>query len=154
MKQAIALFLVLSFALALSGCFPTGEEGNAITPTVGISGTAAAETETQNEVLQFLSEKYGLMFMLWGPTGRDLYVYHIYPTHADWECHILMPENTADIEQYRRNLCWKIEEDKLILSSAAEGWQETLTIDLSEETATSATTGIVYKLYEIDPVSE
>ena len=40
---------------------------------------AEKRTEADNEVLQYLSEKYGLAFKLWGPEGQDLYAYRVYP---------------------------------------------------------------------------
>ena len=108
-----------------------------------------------NEVLQYLSEKYGLQFILWGPVENDLFVYHIYPDHADWECHILMPENTDDVEQYWNNLSWKIEGEELIITNEIGGeWTETFKIDILTETATSTRTGIVYQIYEMDPPLE
>ena len=108
-----------------------------------------------NEVLQYLSEKYGLQFILWGPVENDLFVYHIYPDHADWECHILMPENTDDVEQYWNDLSWKIEGEELIITNEIGGeWTETFKIDILTETATSTRTGIVYQIYEMDPPLE
>lgn len=112
---------------------------------------AEKRAEADNEVLQFLSNKYGLKFKLWGPEGQDLYAYRVYPDHADWECHILMPENTDDIEQYQKNLSWEVVGNELNISGTGGEWQETLTIDISKETATSVTTGRVYKIYEMDP---
>ena len=89
--------------------------------------------------------------MLWGPVENDLFVYHIYPDHADWECHILMPENTDDVEQYWNNLSWKIEDDELIIINEIGGeWTETFEIDISAETATSTKTGIVYQMHEME----
>lgn len=112
---------------------------------------AEKRAEADNEVLQYLSEKYGLQFMLWGPVENDLFVYHIYPDHADWECHILMPENTDDVEQYWNNLSWKIEDDELIIINEIGGeWTETFKIDISAETATSTRTGIVYQMHEME----
>ena len=108
-----------------------------------------------NKVLQYLSEKYGLQFILWGPVENDLFVYHIYPDHADWECHILMPENTDDVEQYWNDLSWKIEGEELIITNEIGGeWTETFKIDILTETATSTRTGIVYQIYEMDPPLE
>ena len=116
---------------------------------------AEKRAEADNEVLQYLSEKYGLQFILWGPVENDLFVYHIYPDHADWECHILMPENTDDVEQYWNDLSWKIEDDELIIINEIGGeWTETFKIDISAETATSRRTGIVYQIYEMDPPLE
>lgn len=112
---------------------------------------AEKRAEADNEVLQCLSNKYGLKFELWGPEGQDLYAYRVYPDHADWECHILMPENTDDIEQYQKNLSWEVVGNELNISGTGGEWQETLTIDISKETATSVTTGRVYKIYEMDP---
>ena len=115
---------------------------------------AEKRTEADNEVLQYLSEKYGLAFKLWGPEGQDLYAYRVYPDHADWECHILMPANTDDVEQYQKNLSWEVVGNELMICSIGGEWQETLTIDISKETATSVTTGRVYQIYEMDPPLE
>ena len=115
---------------------------------------AEKRTEADNEVLQYLSEKYGLAFKLWGPEGQDLYAYRVYPDHADWECHILMPANTDDVEQYQKNLSWEVVGNELMICSIGGEWQETLTIDISKETATSVTTGRVFQIYEMDPPLE
>ena len=115
---------------------------------------AEKRTEADNEVLQYLSEKYGLAFKLWGPEGQDLYAYRVYPDHADWECHILMPANTDDVEQYQKNLSWEVVGNELMICSIGREWQETLTIDIFRETATSVTTGRVYQIYEMDPPLE
>ena len=115
---------------------------------------AEKRTEADNEVLQYLSEKYGLAFKLWGPEGQDLYSYRVYPDHADGECHILMPANTDDVEQYQKNLSWEVVGNELMICSIGGEWQETLTIDIFRETATSVTTGRVYQIYEMDPPLE
>lgn len=111
-----------------------------------------AHSEPQNEVLQFLADRYHMTFKLWGPEGHDLYAFYVYPDYAEWECHILMPENTDDIAQYQKNLSWEVVNDELIIRGA--GSQETFRIDTSMETATSTTTGRVYKIYEMDPPLE
>lgn len=120
------------------------------TTAVHIENTAIPETETQSEVYQFLSDKYNLTFQLWGPVEHDLYVYHIYADHAEWECHILMPENTDDIEQYQKDLSWKIADDELIINETTGELKDSLKIDISAETATSAKTGIVYNIYKME----
>lgn len=107
------------------------------------------EAESRSEVLQYFADKYALRFQLWGPEGNDLYAFRIYPDHAEWECHILMPENTDDVEQYQKDLTWEVVGDELIISSA-EG-QEAFCIDMAAETATSATTGRVYQIYAMEP---
>ena len=99
------------------------------------------------EVLEFLDAKYHSAFRLWGPEGQDLYAFHLYPDHAEWECHILMPENTEDIAEYRKDLAWEVVDDTLIISSADS--QEVFCIDIAAETATSATTGKVYQICEM-----
>ena len=104
----------------------------------------AENTETQNETLKYLEDKYGGIFKLWGPEGNDLYAFYIYPDHAEWECHILMPANTDDIAQYQDDLSWKIAGEELIIRGA--GSEETFRIDIAAETATSATTGKVYQI--------
>lgn len=117
--------------------------------------TPAERTEnrqSQNEVLQFLTDRYDLRFKLWGPEGHDLYAFYIYPDYAEWECHILMPANTDDIVQYQKDLSWEVVGDELIISGA--GSQETFKIDIFMETATSTTTGKEYKIYGKEPPSE
>lgn len=110
------------------------------------------EQESSNEVLQFFEDKYSMKFQLWGPEGHDLYAFHIYPDHAEWECHILMPENTDDIEQYQKDLSWKVVGEELIILGA--GSQETFRIDIAAETATSTTTGRVYQIYAMEQPQE
>ncbi len=110
------------------------------------------KTEPQNEVMEYFADKYDMMFKLWGPEEHDLYAFYIYPDHAEWECHILMPANTDDIEQYQKNLSWEVVGDELIISGAES--HEVFKIDISAETATSATTGRVYKIYEMEPPLE
>jgi len=117
--------------------------------------TPAARTENgemQNEVLQFLEDRYDRTFKLWGPEGQDLYAFYIYPDHAEWECHILMPANTDDVAQYRKDLSWEVVGDELIISGTES--REVLKMDISAETATSTTTGRVYKIYGMDPPLE
>ena len=111
-----------------------------------------AVSEPQNEVLQFFADRYDMRFKLWGPEGNDLYAFYIYPDYAEWECHILMPANTDDIAQYQKNLSWEVVGNELIISGA--GSQESFKIDILMETATSATTGRVYKIYEMEPPLE
>ena len=107
---------------------------------------------TENEVLKYLEDKYGGMFKLWGPEGNDLYAFYIYPDHAEWECHILMLANTDDVEQYRNDLSWEIASDELIIRGTDS--QEAFKIDMSQETATSTTTGRVYRIYAMEPPLE
>lgn len=155
MKKLIALFFVFSCVLSLVGCAKTAEESEAATLTSNVEDTATAEPKFQNEVFQFLSDKYNFTFKLWGPVEHDLYVYHIYPDHADYECHIMMPEKTDDIEQYWNDLSWEIIDDELFIINKIGGeWTETFTIDVSAETATSAKTGRVYQICEIEPPLE
>ena len=107
------------------------------------------KAESQNEVLKYFADKYDMRFKLWGPEGNDLYAFYIYPDYAEWECHILMPANTDDIAQYQKDLSWEVVGDELMIRGA--GSQETFKIDMSMETATSTTTGRVYKIYAMDP---
>ncbi len=109
-------------------------------------------SEPQNEVLQFFIDRYNMQFKLWGPEGHDLYAFYIYPDHAEWECHILMPENTDDIAQYQKDLSWEVVGDELTIRGS--GSQETFGIDMFMETATSTTTGRVYKIYAMEPPLE
>ena len=148
MKKIIALLLALSCVLALVACSKTDE---ATTPTGNIEDTASTETKTQNEVLQFFADKYDMKFTLWGPEGQDLYAFYIYPNYAERECQILMPENTDDVAEYHKNLSWEVMDDELIITGE---WQETFKIDITEETATSTTTGKVYQIYEMQPPLE
>jgi len=117
-----------------------------------LEAVKTTETEAESEVLQYLTDRYGRKFTLWGPEGHDLYAFYIYPDHAEWECHILMPENTDDIAQYQKDLAWEVAGDELIISGA--GSQEVFKIDVSAETATSTTTGRVYQIYEMEPPLE
>ena len=110
----------------------------------GYAEFVVKEEESSNEVLQYFEDKYSKKFKLWGPEGHDLYAFHIYPDHAEWECHILMPENTDDIAQYQKDLSWEVAGDELTIRGA--GSQETFRIDIAAETATSTTTGRVYQL--------
>jgi len=152
MKKSIALIVTLSFMLTMAGCSKTDMEKEMAASTDNIEIVATAEAEFQNEVLKYFSDKYDMRFKLWGPEGHDLYAYYIYPDYAEWECHILMPANTDDIEQYQKDLSWKIAGDELIISGA--GSQEIFQIDISMGTATSTTTGRVYQIYEMEPPLE
>lgn len=157
--RAVTIGLTLICILGFIGYQKANEEKRHIrvttTPASNVEDTATTEPESQNEVFQFLSDKYDLMFQLWGPEGHDLYVFRIYPDHADYECHIMMPENTDDVEQYRNDLQWKIEDDELIITNYIGGeWTETFKIDISSETAISTTTGRVFQIYEIEPPPE
>jgi hypothetical protein len=107
-----------------------------------------SKTEPQNEVMQFFADKYDMKFTLWGPEGQDLYAFYIYPEYAERECHILMPENTDDVAEYHKDLSWEVVDDELIITGE---WQETFKIDITDETATSTTTGKVYQIYEKQP---
>ena len=110
--------------------------------------TVKEKTEPQNEVLKYFADKYDMTLKLWGPEGHDLYAFYIYPDHAERECHILMPENSDDIAEYQKDLAWEVIGDELIISGA--GSQETFKIDILLETATSTTSGRVYKIYGMD----
>lgn len=143
MKRIITLFFALSCVLALVGCSKIKEPA---TPTSNIEDTVSAETQTQNEILQFFADTYNMKFTLWGPEGHDLYAFYIYPDHAYRECFILMPANTNDVAEYNKNLAWEVVDDELIITGE---WQETFKIDLSAKTATSVATGKVYQIYEM-----
>ena len=143
MKRIITLFFALSCVLALVGCSKIKEPA---TPTSNIEDTVSAETQTQNEILQFFADTYNLKFTLWGPEGHDLYAFYIYPDHAYRECFILMPANTDDVAEYNKNLAWEVVDDELIITGE---WQETFKIDISAKTATSVATGKVYQIYEM-----
>ena len=143
MKRIITLFFALSCVLALVGCSKIKEPA---TPTSNIEDTVSAETQTQNEILQFFADTYNMKFTLWGPEGHDLYAFYIYPDHAYRECFILMPANTNDVTEYNKNLAWEVVDDELIITGE---WQETFKIDISAKTATSVATGKVYQIYEM-----
>ena len=106
----------------------------------------------ENEVREYLEDKYAMGFKLWGPEGNDLYAFYIYPDHAEWECHILMPANTDDIAQYQKDLSWEVAGDALIISGGDS--QEVFKIDISTETAVSATTGKVYQICAMELPTE
>ena len=147
MKKFITLFLSLSCLFTLAACSKANNESTQAT----ISNTesiAITEAETQNEVLNYFASKYNMAFRLYGPEGHDLYVFHIYPDYAEWECHILMPANTDDIAEFQKDLSWEVVDDELIISGA--GSQETFKIDITTETATSTTNGRVYRICEKD----
>lgn len=114
--------------------------------TIGDVITETAETEQQNEVLQFFFDKYDGMFRLWGPEEQSLHVFYMYPDHAERECHILMPENTDDVSEYHTDLSWEVVDNELRITGE---WHEVFTIDISMETATSAATGKVYQICEM-----
>lgn len=136
MKKLIALLVVFTCTLAFVGCSNTDSN----TPPTTVY------TEPQNEVLQYLSDKYDMEFRLYGPEGQDLYVFYIYPDHAEHKCYILMPENTDDIAEHYNALSWEIADDELIITGQ---WQGSFKIDISAETATDKETGKVYRICEM-----
>ena len=146
MKKLRALLLALVCLLSLAGCSGTTE-----VTAEDIKDGTVVQAEAPNEVLTFLDEKYGLAFRLWGPEGHDLYVFHIFPDHAERECHILMPANTDDIAEFHEDLAWEIAGDELMITG---DWQETFKIDIAAGTATSASTGKVYSICEADQPPE
>ena len=143
MKKLRALLLALICLLSLAGC-----SKNVEITAEDINAGTIAQTEAPNEVLTFLDEKYGLAFRLWGPEGHDLYVFHIFPDHAERECHILMPANTDDIAEFHEDLAWEIAGNELIITG---DWEESFLIDISANTATSTATGKVYEICEAEP---
>lgn len=143
MKKLTALLMAIICLSGLLGCSMANEEVAAGDPAAG----AAAGTDAPNEVLTFLDEKYGLAFRLWGPEGHDLYVFHIFPDHAERECHILMPANTDDIAEFHEDLAWEISGNELIITG---DWEESFLIDISANTATSTATGKVYEICEAE----
>ena len=106
-----------------------------------------ADRAENNNVLKYLTDEYALEFRLYGPQGHDLYVFHIFPDYAERECNMMMPENTDDVAEYHKDLSWEVVDEKLIITGA---WEETFTIDISAETATSTATGLVYQICEKD----
>ena len=134
MKKLSFLLIVLSFILIFPGCAKSDNDS----PTI--------ETEPKNEVIAYLSDKYDMEFRLYCASDQDLYVFYIYPDHAERECHILMPENTDDIAENIKELSWEIVDDELIITGAYQG---TFQIDISAETATDTETGRVYTICEM-----
>jgi hypothetical protein len=120
MKKLTIYLLTMFCLLSLTGCAKTDNE-NTAESTDNITAPATTETKTQSEVLQFLIDKYDLKFRLWGPVEHDLYVFHVYPDHADYECHIMMSEKSDDIEQYWNDLEWEIVGDELIIKNHIGG---------------------------------
>ena len=151
MKKITAFLVVLYCVLALLGCSTADKEGTAATVTDNIALIETSEATFQNEILNYFADKYNMMFRLWGPEGQDLYAFYIYPDYAERECHILMPANTADVSEYHKNLSWKVVDNELIIAGE---WQETFTIDISAETATSTATGKVYTICDVQPPLE
>ena len=146
MKKLRALLLALVCLLSLAGCSGTTE-----VTAEDIKVGTVVQAEAPNEVLTFLDEKYGLAFRLWGPEGHDLYVFHIFPDHAERECHILMPANTDDIAEFHEELAWEVAGNELIITGE---WEEAFLIDISAGTATSTATGKVYEICEAEPPLE
>ena len=142
MKRIVCGIIALMLLIALTACSYIQEH----TMDHEII-TSASTPEEENEVLEYLLEQYGMKFKLWCPEGQDLYAVKVYPEFAERECHILMPAGTDDVEEYYKDLTWKIEGDQLILTGA---WQETFQIDIENGTATSSETGKVYTIYEMD----
>lgn len=134
MKKLSFLLIVLSFILIFPGCAKSDNDS----PTI--------EPEPKNEVIAYLSDKYDMEFRLYCASDQDLYVFYIYPDHAERECHILMPENTDDIAEYKKELTWVIVDDELIITGAYQG---AFQIDISAETATDTETGRVYTICEM-----
>lgn len=149
MKKRIPLFLMMVFVITFAAC--GNKKGQDYLDASVLEAMETVETEVQSEVQQFLADEYGMRFKLWGPEGQDLYAFHVYPDHAERECHILMPANTDDISEYQKNLSWEVVDNELVITGE---WQETFEIDISMETATSATTGRVYQIYEMEPPVE
>ena len=145
------MFLILSCILALASCAKTDEGKTTEITADNASIIETVETKPQNQVLQFFYDKYDGMFRLWGPEEQSLFAFYIYPDHAERECHILMPANTDDVSEYHRDLAWKVVDDELRITGE---WQEAFTIDIAMETATSAATGKVYQICEMQPPLE
>ena len=143
MKHFLGVFIALIIVIGLTACSNSPEEthSNATVSTTPIS-------VADSEVLEHLSDKYNMKFKLWGAQDDSLFVYYIYPNYADWECHILMPENTDDITQYQKGLSWEVSGDELIISGVDT--HEIFKIDITQETATSTSTGRVYKIYDME----
>ena len=142
MKRIVCSILVLLLLVGLTACSYIHE--HAMNDDIITSASAPAE---ENAVLKYLVDEYDMRFKLWCPEGHDLYAVYVYPDFAEWECHILMPAGTDDVEEYYKDLTWKIEGDQLILSGA---WQETFRIDITEGTAASTETGKIYTIYEME----
>ena len=143
MKKLTTLLMALICLLSLLGC----SKANEAVPVDDTTAGTTAEADIPNEVCTFLDETYGMTFRLWGPEGSDLYVFRIYPDHAERECHILMPANTDDIAEYHEDLAWEIVGNELIITGE---WEGSFLIDISANTATSTATGKVYEICEAE----
>ena len=146
MKRIICAILALTLLIGLTACSYIREH-NFSDDII----TSASVPEDENQVVRYLVEEYGMKFKLWCPEGHDLYAVRVYPEFAERECLILMPASTDDVEEYYKDLTWRIEGDQLILTGA---WEETFQIDIADGTATSQDTGKVYTIYEMDPPLE
>ena len=142
MKRILCISFAITLLIALTACSYI-QEHSIITQTI----TSVSATEGGNAALKYLAETYDMNFRLYGPDGADLYVFYIYPEFAERECYILMPANTDDVAENHYDLYWEIKDNQLIVSGS---WQETFLLDISRETATSTTTGIVYTICETD----
>ena len=140
MKRVLCSIIAISLLIGLTACSYIQEH------SLSDEIITTASTE-KNAVLEYLLDKYDMKFKLWCPEGHDLYAVRIYPDFAERECHILMPAGTDDVEEYYKDLTWRIEGDQLTLTGA---WQETFRIDIEEGTAASSETGKVYTICEVD----
>ena len=146
MKRIICSMIALVLLISLTACSYIQE--HRMHDDIITTASTSANDDT---VLKYLLDEYDMKFKLWCPEGHDLYAVHVYPDFAERECHILMPANTDDVDEYYKDLSWKIEGDHLILTGA---WEETFQIDIAEGTATSTESGKIYTIYEMDPPLE
>lgn len=143
MKRMTAFLAALVCVLGLASC--------AKSPDIAADDTSIpleSESATSNEMLKYFSDKYAMRFNLRCSDGHDLYVVYIFPDHAERSCDLLMPANTDDVSEYDKNLSWEIDGDELIITGEVE---ESFRIDISTETATSTSTGKVYRIIEPQP---
>lgn len=139
MKRMTAFLAALVCVLGLASCTKSQD----IADDTCIPSESALSTN--NEILKYLSDKYAMRFNLRYSDGHDLYVVYIFPDHAERSCDLLMPANTDDVSSHDKNLSWEVDGYELIITGEVE---ESFRIDISTETATSTSTGKVYRIIE------
>lgn len=142
MNHMLLCILALTTASSLAACSKLPE--NAVEET---SIPQYSELSSDNKALTYLMDAYAMRFKLRCSDGHDLYVFYIFPDHAERSCDMLMPANSNDVSVYNKNLSWKVDGDELIISGE---WEESFTIDISTQTAASTLTGKVYQIIEPD----
>ena len=160
MKHMMRCILALVIVCSLAACTKTQEhvaEETSIQqePELSIDEETSIQQESElsidDEVLTYLSNKYAMKFNLRCSDGQDLYVFYIFPDHAERSCDILMSANTDDVSVYTKNLSWAVSGDELIITGE---WEESFKIDISTGTATSTTSNKVYQIVKPQPPLE